>query len=179
MLLRGEKVRLRALEAEDIDILYAWENDPRVWAVSETLAPFSRTTLRRFIDDQKYDLFQTRQMRLVVCLVSDDTPVGFIDLFDFDPVNRRAGVGILICDQQDRRQGYASEALGLLCDYARDVLGLHQLWCGVGADNISSYTLFSGKGFAKTGLKRDWIRRNEAWEDEIFMQMLLLEKKMV
>ncbi len=177
-LLVGEKVRLRALEPEDIDVLYGWENDPRVWSVSETLAPFSRATLREFIDNQQYDIFRTRQLRLVICRADKNStlplypPVGFIDLFDFDPVNLRAGVGVLICDESDRRNGYASEALELVCDYARQVLKLHQLYCSVGAENFSSYQLFCGKGFAKIGVRSQWFRRKNGWEDEILLQRL-------
>lgn len=178
-LLVGEKIRLRALESEDIDILYSWENDPKVWPVSETLAPFSRAVLRQFIEDQQYDIYRTRQLRLVICstgagVSSEITPpIGFVDLFDFDPVNLRVGVGILIYDEADRRRGYASEALDLVCDYARQVLGLHQLYAGVESDNFPSFELFFGKGFAKIGVRREWFRRIDGWKDEILLQKVL------
>lgn len=172
-LLLGEKVRLRALEPEDVDLLYAWENDPRVWSVGETLAPLSRAALAEFIENQRLDIFQTRQLRLVICLASDGFPVGLVDLFDFDPVHLRAGVGILIFEPCHRGHGFASEALSLLCEYARNILNLHQLWAGVEASNISSYELFSGKGFVKVGVRREWFRRGSEWRDEILLQKIL------
>lgn len=163
---------LRALEPEDVDILYSWENDPRVWSVSDTLAPFSRETLRKFIEEQRYDIYRTRQVRLVVSLLCDDRPVGMVDLFDFDPVNLRAAVGILICDEKDRRKGYASEALDLLTDYASGVLKLHQLHCCIFADNLPSLQLFTGRGFVQAGVRLEWSRYGDGWRDEILFQKI-------
>ncbi len=171
--LAGNSVCLRALEPEDVDILYTWENDPRVWSVSETLAPFSRETLREFIENQRYDIYRTRQMRLIISRVDDGRPVGMIDLFDFDPVNLRAAVGVVICDERDRRKGYASEALDLLIDYSSEILNLHQLYCSVYSDNISSSQLFIGKGFVQAGIRRDWLRCDNGWRDEILFQKIL------
>lgn len=172
--LEDKTVRLRALEPDDVDILYAWENDPRVWEVSDTLAPYSKETLRKFIADQQYDIFRTRQLRLVVSRTDDGAPVGLMDIFDFDPLNRRAAVGILIYADADRRRGYASEALDLAAAYASEALGLHQLYCSVGVDNDASVKLFESRGFERTGVRRDWLRRNDGWLDEILFQKILI-----
>ncbi|MDR0955095.1 MAG: GNAT family N-acetyltransferase, partial [Rikenellaceae bacterium] len=92
-LLTAENIRLRALEPQDVDLLYTWENDTAVWGVSQTLMPFSRHILGQFIAQQTQDIYQTRQMRLVIEAVEAERPVGVIDLFDFDPYHLRAGVG--------------------------------------------------------------------------------------
>ena len=134
MNLEGRTTRLRALEPGDIDLMYAWENDTAVWSVSGTLAPFSRHTLERFIQEQQSDIFQTRQQRLVIETLGG-IPVGTLDFFELDPINRRAGIGILIHDDALRGKGYASDAVETACRYAREVLNLHQLWCNVGSDN--------------------------------------------
>ena len=111
--------------------MYAWENDTEIWGVSGTLAPFSRHTLERFIEEQQFDIFQTRQQRLII-ETPEGLPVGALDLFDLDPVNLRAGVGILIHGAGDRGRGFASDALDVLCRYARQVLGLRPLPpCGI------------------------------------------------
>ena len=117
MSLEGELTRLRAL-AEDVDLLYVWENDPAVWGVSGTLAPFSRHTLRRFLDEQRFDLYAARQLRLVVETL-DGRAVGLVDLFEFEPVDLRAGIGILIHGAGDRGRGFASDALPLCTAGAR------------------------------------------------------------
>ena len=73
-MLQTENIRLRALEPEDIDILYKWENDTRIWKISNTLAPFSKYILRRFIEDQKYDIYETKQLRMIIESRSDKRP---------------------------------------------------------------------------------------------------------
>ena len=86
-------IRLRALEPEDIDVLYKWENDTRIWKMSNTVAPFSKYVLRRFVEDQKYDIYETKQLRMIIESRADGRAVGAIDLFEIDPTNRRAGGG--------------------------------------------------------------------------------------
>ena len=172
MNLEGRTTRLRALEPGDIDLMYAWENDTAVWSVSGTLAPFSRHTLERFIQEQQFDIFQTRQQRLFIETLGG-IPVGALDFFELDPINRRAGIGILIHDDALRGKGYASDAVETACRYAREVLNLHQLWCNVGADNEASQRLFRSAGFTEIGVKRDWLWRPDGYGDEILLQKIL------
>lgn len=172
MNLEGRTTRLRALEPGDIDLMYAWENDTAVWSASGTLAPFSRHTLERFIQEQQFDIFQTRQQRLFIETLGG-IPVGALDFFELDPINRRAGIGILIHDDALRGKGYASDAVETACRYAREVLNLHQLWCNVGADNEASLRLFRSAGFTEIGVKRDWLWRPDGYGDEILLQKIL------
>ena len=92
MRLEGKLIRLRAVEPDDVEPMYRWENDPAVWHVSGTLAPFSRHQLQRFVDEQQFDIYQTRQMRLIIEALETGRPVGALDLFEFEPQHRRAGV---------------------------------------------------------------------------------------
>lgn len=171
-LLENDDIRLRALEPDDVELLYRWENDPAVWGVSGTLAPFSRHVLKRFIAEQTRDIYQTRQARFVIEERAAGRPVGLIDLFDFDPANRRAGVGILIYEAADRGRGVASAALELLVDYSFGVLRLHQLYANIPAGNTASARLFEGRGFVRCGLKKDWLLTPAGWEDEGTYQLL-------
>ena len=99
-------------------------------------------------------------------------PVGAIDLFEYDPIHRRAGIGILIYEQSDRGRGYASDAVETLCRYAHDTLRAHQLWCNVGADNEASLRLFRSAGFTEIGVKRDWLWRPDGYHDEVMLQKI-------
>lgn len=171
--LEGELCRLRALEPSDVELLYTWENDPAVWSVSGTLCPYSRHALEALIESQRYDIFQSRQLRLVIETLRESRPVGAVDLFEIEPLHRRAGVGILIHRTEDRHAGYASDALRILIAYARTTLDLHQLWCGIETDNPASLALFRRAGFEQTGLKRDWNRSPEGWKDEATFQLIL------
>lgn len=170
--LETDIIRLRALEPEDIDTLYRWENNPNVWRVSGTVAPFSKYILRQFIENQKYDIYETRQMRLVIEAKSQSKPVGTIDLFDIDPYNSRAGVGIIIFDSEFEGQGYASSALQALIRYSFHCLGLNQLYCNVLSNNVRSLNLFRSKDFNVVGLKKEWVRTTTDWLDEYLLQLI-------
>jgi diamine N-acetyltransferase len=171
MNIEGNLCRLRALEPEDLDAMYGWENDTDSWRVSGTVAPFSRHVLSRLIDEQQFDIYATRQMRLVIETL-DGSAVGAVDMFEFDPQNLRAGVGIIVAPPY-RNQGFALDALQTLERYVRDVLRMHQLWCSVGADNDASLALFRKAGYAECGRRKEWILTPNGAIDEVLMQKLL------
>lgn len=171
--LTGQTTRLRAVEPDDLELMYVWENDADVWSVSGTTSPFSRHTIEKFIENQKYDISETHQLRLIIETLDTAEPIGTVDLYEYDVVNGRAGIGILIYDPQKRSKGYAADALQTVCDYARHQLYAHQLWCTVSADNAPSLALFRKVGFEQTGTKRDWNRHATGYTDEIVLQKML------
>ena len=174
--LEGEHIHLRAMEPNDLEDLYIWENDPENWFVSQTRALYSKHSLKQFIEDSQKDIYEIRQMRFMIALNSEEEnkkiAIGAIDLFDFDPHHRRAGIGILVARKEYRRQGIASEALTLLIHYSFNVLGLHQLYCNVAKGNDASFNLFIKCGFQVTGEKKDWLRETESWTDEYLLQLI-------
>lgn len=170
-LLLGERIRLRALEPQDVDLLYSWENDTTIWKASHTLAPFSRFVLEQYIATSHNDLHTNKQLRLMIT-TREGKDVGCIDLFDFDPGHQRAGVGILIANEEDRGNGYASEALNILIKYCFQVLHLHQLYCTITVDNEESIILFQRHRFIITGIKKDWVRIGDTYMDELLMQLV-------
>lgn len=168
-LLENDRIRLRALEPEDLDWLYRAENDTQVWQAGATLTPFSRYVLREYIAASHRDIFELKQLRLVVELRDTEKTAGMIDLFDFDPYHRRAGVGILV-DSACRRSGVATQALDLLVDYAFSFLHLHQLYAHVPVANQASKALFSRCGFTVAGVLSDWLAVAGGYRDVWMMQ---------
>lgn len=166
-------VTLRALEESDLDFLYALENDPGIWGVSDTLAPVSRFALRQYLQHATADFYEVRQLRLVIC--ASGVAVGTLDLFNFEPLHQRAGVGITILAAA-RRHGYAGAALELLRGYARETLRLHQLYCTVAADNTASLRLFRQAGFRRVGVRKEWLRKDFSWQDAVELQYILTGK---
>lgn len=169
-LLSAENIILRALEPEDLEELYLWENDTSLWHLSSTTAPFSRYILKQYIESSHMDIYQTRQLRLIIAQKETKKIIGAIDIFDFDPVNLRAGIGILIGNKKDRMKGFASEALECLMNYCFATLHLEQLYCNILADNKESLSLFQKFGFKINGNKQRWIRIGDNFHDELFLQ---------
>jgi diamine N-acetyltransferase len=171
--LESSRLRLRAPEPEDLELLYNWENNTPTWLVSNTLAPFSKFVLRQYLETAHRDIFESKELRLMIDLKTGKNPVstiGTIDMFDYDPLHMRAGIGILIAASQNRRQGYAYEALQMIDDYAFHILQLHQLYCNIPEDNIASLNLFQKAGYEIVGIKKDWIRSGQQWFDEYMLQ---------
>lgn len=173
VLLKGKNIVLRALEPEDLEFLYSCENNTDVWSVSNTLAPYSKYILKQYIENSHHDIYTNRQLRLIIALSENtDISVGAIDLFDFDPFHKRAGIGVLINKVNDRAKGYASEALALLVRYCFKHLHLHQLYCNISASNSKSISLFENAEFVKCGVKKQWIKTEGGWEDELLFQLI-------
>lgn len=171
-MLKGENILLRAMEPSDVLLLYKWENDSSVWHVSNTLTPFSKHVLEQYVSNSHLDLYTTKQLRLVIDDHKSQKSVGCIDLFDYDPYHKRAGIGVLISDQKDRKKGYAKEALHLLINYSFTHLNFHQLYCNITIDNEASIKLFSQFGFEIIGTKKQWIWNGDDWVDEHILQLI-------
>ena len=164
-------LKIRAIEPEDLDFLFGLENDPEVWKVSETTAPVSRNTLRKFIESSYLDITQTRQARFIIVSTDKNLSVGTIDLFDYDPINRRIGIGVLIAKEY-RGNHLAKEALNLTMDYCFNTLFVHQIFCNIQKENQISLNLFQQLGFAIVGIKKDWYLFENQWKDEYLLQKI-------
>lgn len=169
--LENEVIRLRALEPEDLELLYHWENNPEWWSMGSTLSPYSHYALKKYIAESHRDIFDLKQLRLMVELRSTGAAVGLVDLYDFDPHYRRAGVGILI-DPLYQRNGLAKEALNLMADYAFSFLRMHQLYAHIPVMNDPSKALFTHCGFTVTGILTDWVLTDKAYSDVLVMQRI-------
>ncbi len=173
-MLTGKVTHLRALEPNDLDILYLWENDSSIWQLSNTLTPFSRHIIKQFIENSHQDIFQLKQLRLMIEKINEieNQTIGTIDLFDFDPMHKRAGIGILIANDSDRKKGYASDALDVLIKYSFQTLQLHQLYCNITEDNEASIKLFESKGFKLIGTKVEWLIYSSGAKNELMFQLI-------
>lgn len=167
--LRNDELRLRPVEPDDLEFHYRWENDPLLWNVSEFIAPYSQYALKTYIENELKGIFVTRQLRLMIELIDSETVVGTIDLFDFEPMHKRAGVGVFIVPEYQRK-GVAFAALKLLADYAFGHLNLRQLHCNISLDNVASIKLFERAGFERAGVLKDWV-----WADGRFKSVAVYQ----
>ena len=169
--LKGKSVFLRALEPEDLDFIHTIENDEKFWEISNTQTPFSKYILRQYLENSHKDIYEVKQLRLVISNYENEA-LGMIDLFDFDFTNKRAGVGVLVKESSNRKQGFGTEALQLLIKYSFHHLKLHQLYCNITEDNKASISLFTQQGFKSVGLKKDWNHINGKYQNEYLFQLI-------
>lgn len=172
--LKNDSILLRAPEPEDLDFLYEWENDQRLWEAGNTQTPLSRFVLREYLKQAQQDIYQTRQLRLMITLVDQPlVPIGAIDIFEFDPFHLRAGIGILL-KKDFQGQGLARQALQLTEEYAAFHLGLHLLFANVTEKNADSRRLFESASYVACAEKKHWTRIGTTWHNEIMYQKLLI-----
>ena len=167
----GQQTELRAVEPEDLETLYRWENDSSLWIYGNTVAPFSRFLLTQYIENYPADIARDNQLRLIVTPKGDPKAIGAVDCFDYDPTHRKAAIGILI-DPRYTRRGFGRDALETFVKYAFDFLHLHQLYAHIPAGNTASLALFRACGFIDSGLLRDWVMLPHGYTDAYLMQKI-------
>lgn len=169
--LKGNKIKLRALEPHDLDFLYELENNTDIWELSGTIIPYGRHILKQYLKNAHRDIYDVKQLRLAICS-NNGQLLGLIDLFDFDPKHRRVGLGIVVLEKKDRNKGVGAEAIDLVCEYAFSVLETHQVYANVLEDNVASIHLFKKLGFELAGTKTDWILSGGQFKNELLFQKL-------
>lgn len=165
------KVKLRAMEPEDLDFLYNMENDHEVWNVGNTSVPYSRYVLHDYIANASNDIYHDGQVRLIVDNEEGDT-VGMVDIFDFNAQHRRAEISIVI-SRLHRRCGYAEATIAQIIDYSLRTLHLNQLYAIVAEDNVASRKLFEKMKFTHSSTLKKWLFDGRNYADAMFFQRFL------
>lgn len=162
-------IRLRALEPEDLELVYRIENDPTFWHFGASTVPYSRYALRQYISSAQNDIYADGQVRLVI--ETDGVAVGLADLTNFDAIHLRAEIGLLILPEyQGKHIGEA--AVKALCQYARN-LHLHQLYANIAVTNEPATRLFERLAFVPSTVLKDWLRSDDGFTDVRVWQQLL------
>lgn len=167
----SDRLHLRAMEPEDLEIMYAMENEPQIWEVTNFSVPYSRFVLKQYIENSQCDMFADRQLRMIIERLEDTAIVGTIDITDFSPLHSRGEIGIAV-RKEYQGNGYAKEALNLLCDYAFNFLFLRQLTAHIATGNEASIQLFNSCGFEACGLLKDWWCVGGKFRDVVLLQRI-------
>ncbi|MDR1258199.1 MAG: GNAT family N-acetyltransferase [Tannerellaceae bacterium] len=168
-LLKNDKISLRPLEPEDLDLLYEWENDSSIWAAGSTVSPYSRYTLKEYIAQSHRCIYEMKQLRLMIDTC--DGSVGLADFYDFDVHNRKVAAGVLI-DPNHRGKGIATGTLTLMKGYAFSFLKLHQLYAYMLVANEASRRLLDRCGFTLSGVLTDWTSAGGGFSDVLLFQCI-------
>lgn len=166
-----QQVRLRAMEPEDLDLLYVIENDREVWSVGNTSVPYSRYVLHDYIANTVNDIYADGQVRLIV-ENADGEGVGIADIVNFDAHHHRAEVSLVV-KREHRRKGYAAATLSEIHRYALQVLHLHQLFAVVEESNLASLNLFRQMGYNHELMLQEWLFDGTTYHNAVLLQRIL------
>ncbi len=168
-MLENNKIRLRAVEPEDLDRLYTWENNPQLWAVGNARNPYSRFVLKQYIVDTDKDIYETKQLRLMMVSVETGETVGTVDLFDFEIHHSRIALGLFV-DPAFQGRGFAKASIQLVEEYVFNFLKINQLYCHISEKNSSSRIMFEKEGYESNGMLKSWIKTPDGFENILVFQ---------
>lgn len=166
----SQHIILRALELDDLEFLYEWENSEQLKEHGSTLTPVSRFQLEQYILQSNNSLFEQGSLRLMIYLRNGLERIGAVDLYNFDTLNSRAETGIFIVPEQ-QGHGYAKEALSLMIEFSFKQLRLHQLYAYILPQNYASIALYEQLGFTHTATLKEWIWHQEQYADMNLYQL--------
>lgn len=152
-------VRLRKIEPSDLPYLYRWENDASAWADGANHNPLSQQDLRDYIASTSGDIYRDGQLRLII--EEEGVTMGCIDLFDLDPRNRRAAIGMYIAPEY-RGKGVGKEAVRLLEEYAFGFLHLRLIYAIISTNNTACTALYRNAGYTPSSPLPAWTLEGEA-----------------
>lgn len=170
----GKQVFLRPLEPEDLQLLLQIENQPEDWLLSQQQVPWSVHLLENYLQQASQDIYEAKQYRMVIAMQTSKQAIGLLDFFDFDPKNKRVSIGIALVPEFQQK-GFGKDALQTALHFVFQEWMVHQVYANILTSNQSSIGLFESLGFAKVGIKKDWILHRHQWHDEALYQLFSSE----
>lgn len=168
-MLQSKTIQLLKPELSHVDVMQRWENDSDNMIESQLLMPYNKYTLIDFVQHNN-DLFADKQTRFIIHSKSKNEPIGMIDLFNFDAINRRVEVGVLIGEKAFKQKGFATEALLIVKQYCFKQLQINQIYAIVKQNNVASLALFKKANFQQQAVLKSWVMQQGKPLDCIVLQ---------
>lgn len=156
--LRGERVTLRTIEREDVEVIQRAYNEPDFQEGVLIESPRNRRMMEERIEETVEE--DDDSIFLLVCV--DETPVGGVSLRD---MRQDHGMLVYWLLPDERGQGYATEGAALLVDHAFDSVGLHRVFAWTIDDNEASQGVLRRLGFTHEGTYREHVFTRGAYHD--------------
>lgn len=172
----GERIRLRAVEREDLPRFVEWLNDPEVTAGLLMILPISNWEETRWFENLASRPPQERPLSIEVKTPDGGwKPIGNVGLERIDWTDRMAEFGIFIGEKSVWDQGYGTEATRLMLKHAFETLNLNRIYLHVYETNPRAIHTYDKVGFVKEGRLREARYRNGVYINVLLMSMLRSE----
>jgi RimJ/RimL family protein N-acetyltransferase len=164
----GERIYLSPMSLDDAEPYVKWLNDPEV---AEHLGQYRKLIS---LPNEKKALEQMTNdgHNYAIVLKDGDELLGNISLFEFEPIHRRATLGIFIGEAERRGKGYGAEAIRLILGYGFNILNLHSVMLTVHSDNSQGVACYKKVGFTECGRRRESRIKDGQFFDLIYMDIL-------
>lgn len=176
-MLQGEKMLLRAVERDDLELLHGWWNDPglshlmgerrHVSSIEETEAWF----------EAELEKTEPNEGRTFAIATPDGKAIGTIRYGPYDTRDRACDVSLYLGDAGNRGKGLGTAALGILLGYLFEDLGLNRVRLYVHPDNAGAIRCYEKVGFVREGVCRQMRYFAGRFHDFILMSVLACDWK--
>lgn len=165
----GEKVRLRAREESDVELMYRWVNH---WETARHLAS-------RYPQGRAYEAAWLRKgdasfqrAPFIIETLSEGRAIGWCSLNSAPPEDRSASLGIAIGEADFLGGGFGTDATRIVCRVGFEVMNLHRIDLTVYDWNTRAIRCYEKVGFQPEGLIRDGIFKDGRWNQLVYMGLL-------
>jgi len=170
----GDRVRLRAIEREDIPRFVRWFNDPEVRRYLTAYEPMSRVKEERWFEG-----YLSRRDDIILAIEAREgdewVHIGNVGLHRIDWKNRVAKLGIVIGERGYWGRGYGTDAVRTMLRYAFLELGLNRVELEVFGFNRRAIRCYEKAGFVREGARRHALYRDGKYHDVVIMGILRSE----
>jgi RimJ/RimL family protein N-acetyltransferase len=171
----GKRIRLRAVEHEDVQKFHEWINDPEVTHSLAMYLPMSmQDELNWFEGFSKRDPHE-KPLAIDIRKGKAWKLIGNCGVFGIELTHRSAELGIMIGDKSEWNKGYGAEAMTLLLRHCFETLNLNRAFLRVYEDNVRAVRSYEKAGFILEGRQRQAVYKNGKYEDVLFMSVLRSE----
>jgi diamine N-acetyltransferase len=170
-MIRGEQVYLRPAERTDIPTFVRWFTDAEVQRHLAMRAPMSEAGEEAWFD-RMLAAYGKTDYHFVICLLSDDRPIGTVGLHGIDLENGNAEFGIAIGEKAEWDKGHGTDATLAICDFGFGALRLERISLLVYAGNARARRAYEKAGFTHEGTLRHAHFARGAHEDVHVMGLL-------
>ena len=174
MLFQSERVLLRKMSFDMVDVFHAWRNDDDLMdAASPYIELHALSETQDFLMNEMLSAKDAKNYLIID--KESGSPIGYTSLINIDFKNRNADFMIEIGEKSFWGKGYAAETLNMILNYAFLEMNLHRISLKVFSFNTRAINLYTSAGFKKEGVLREALYRNGQWHDIIQMGMLHAE----
>ena len=171
----GERIRLRAVEREDVKKFCVWVNDPEVTRHLVLILPMSIVDEENWFDSLSKREQAEKPLAIEVRDGESWKMIGNCGVFGIDPVSRLAELGIMIGEKGEWNKGYGTETMSLLLRHCFETLNLNRVYLQVYAENLPGKRAYEKAGFVEEGRLREAVYKRGKYDDVIVMSVLRSE----
>ena len=173
-MLEGKMVRLRALEAGDVERAYGWVNDREVTQYLMLRYPMSRAQEEKYLTESSAHANGFGDVRLAI-ETKEGVHIGMCGLHRARPEDRGAELGIMIGDKSFWSNGYGTDTVQTLLAFAFEQINMHKVALGVFEFNERAIACYRKCGFVDEGrFREEYFQDNRYW-DVVRMSILRRE----